>query len=1026
MAGTSLSNLFYRRPRLLVLTCLMIATAGLTSLQIIPRAEDPELTNRFASIFIAYPGASAARVESQVTDVIEEELRKVEEIAEINTSSRSSIATFVIDLEDAVGKDTVDEVWSRVRDRLDDATTRLPAGVQAPQFEEFSNAAWTRLLALEWQLDTPPDLALLSRLAEELADRLREVNGTEEVKLYGEAQEEVLVEIDPTRLASTGLDVPELARRLAALDAKLPAGQVRGARNQLLVEVSGELDNLARIRNLPVRQGADGRFLRLDDVASVRKGVRQPAETMSLIHGQAAVVVAARMRAEQRIDTWSARLQGTLDRFRADLPLGVGCTSVFDQSIYTEERLSALFGNFAAAAGLVMLVILFTMGWRSAILVGSALPLTTLMVLQGLNSLGIPINQMSVTGLIIALGLLIDNAIVIVDEVRHRLSAGLHAGEAVAAAVQTLFVPLLGSTVTTVFAFLPIWLMPGPAGEFVGGIAKSVVLAVGSSFFLAMTLVPALAGILDRWGKGLDRGPRWLSQGLSSARMSAIYSRTLGWLMQHRLAALALGALLPSLGMLAATRLDEQFFPPADRDQFAIDLRLPWQAGIAQTRELSLQIRAEMLQHPQIEAVHWFLGESAPKFYYNSIESRRSVDFYAEGLVQMTQAEGGRDVIRGLQAKLDAQFPQAQVLLRQLEQGPPFDAPIELRIFGPDLAELRRIGDELRSRLAGIAGVTHTRATLEGGQPKLLLRLDEERARRAGFDNAELAGLLQARLEGSLGGSLLEATEELPLRVRLRDTTRAEVDRVHGMDLARGATWASLANFTEPQLVADDAVIPHRQGQRLNTVQGFLQAGMLPEPALRELQGQLAEEGFTLPSGYRLELGGEAAERDEAVGKLMATAFLLMVGMLASLVLALNSFRRAGIIASVALLSVGLSTLALWISGYPFGFMAIVGTMGLVGVAVNDSIVVLTGLCNDPAACSGNRQATVRVLVRATRHLVSTSLTTAVGFLPLMLAGGGFWPPVAVAIGGGVCGATLLAVTVVPALFLALQRKRAA
>ena len=354
-----------------------------------------------------------------------------------------------------------------------------------------------------------------------------------------------------------------------------------------------------------------------------------------------------------------------------------------------------------------------------------------------------------------------------------------------------------------------------------------------------------------------------------------------------------------------------------------------------------------------------------------------------------------------------------------------------MRVLGPDIARLRELGDELRQVLVSIPGVTHTRVTMEGGQPKLMLDLDEESARLAGFDNTSIATRLRSNLEGRSGGSLLQSTEDLPVRVRLREDLRDDVGAMHSFDLggntrgeASGSGHIPLDAIADLRLVADTANIPHRDGVRCNHVRGMLVAGMLPSIALDELQRRLAAKKFKPPAGYEVQIGGESAERDKAVGKLVAAAFVLMVLMAASMVLSFNSFRNAAIIAGVGICSIGLSMLALWLFGFPFGFMAIVGSMGLVGVAVNDSIAVLAALRKNEAASAGDREAVVRTVMRSTRHVVSTSLTTMAGFAPLIIAGGGFWPPVAVAIGGGVAGATLLAVTFVPTAFLLLNRPR--
>ncbi|MFT7676930.1 MAG: multidrug efflux pump [Planctomycetota bacterium] len=1016
-------DLFYRRPRILVLFLMLVVVSGLGALRVLPRAEDPELTARNSAIFAAFPGASALRVEALITGPIEDELAELEEIGELVSSSRAGLAVLQIELLDEV--DNVDQVWSRVRDKLADVQANLPDGALAPELVEFEIAAFTLIFGLVWDMDEPAPMGILSRHGEDLADHMRALGGTQQAELFGEVDEQVQVLVDPARLASYQLTVRDVAEATRAADSKIPAGSLVGDRERLLLEIDGELDSIDRIANLPVRVSPSGHVVRVGDIGEVQKQPRTPIESEALIYGRRGVAVGVRMESGRRVDHWSASALEAFEEFQASLPRGVRSEIIFEQSSYTERRLSNLFQNFAMGAGFVVLVILLMMGWRSALLVGLALPLSTLMVLQGMRMLGIPINQMSVAGLIIALGLLIDNAIVMVDEVRHKLMQGHSRGDAVREAVGDLAVPLLGSTATTVFAFLPIVLMPGGAGEFVGSMAMSVILAIVSSLFLALTVTAALAGRFEKVAPSNTRRGL-LVEGFSSPAMTRLYTKVMGMLMARPVLPIMLAAVLPLLGLWKSSELPDQFFPPADRDQFVVELFLPQQATLQETKLAAQRAREVMLAHERVQEVHWFIGESGPKFYYNLIDNERNASYYARSIVQLDGPHESLTVVRELQSALDGALPGVTVLAKQIEQGPPFEAPVELYVFGSDLDQLRQIGDELRGHLASLPLVTHTRALLKSGRPKLRLGIDEEGARLAGWNNTSIARELFDSLEGVSGGSILEATEELPVVVRLADAQRTDITTIASLELTRGTTRTPLSALGDFHLEPEIASIPHREGMRGNTIQAFIQAGTLPADTLAAAVARLEKSNFELPPGYHLEIGGESAERDRALGNLASTAAVLLVAMAASLVLAFSSFRLAAVVATIGVLAVGLSMGSLWLFGYNFGFMAIVGTMGLIGVAINDSIVVLAALEADAEARAGSKEAVVAVVVRSTRHVLATTFTTTAGFLPLWVAGGGFWPPVAVSIGCGVLGATLLALTFVPAAFLLVRAKRSA
>ncbi|MCP9889403.1 efflux RND transporter permease subunit [Cyanobium sp. ATX 6A2] len=1012
--------LFHRNRQLLLLTVLLVVVWGFSSLLTLPRLEDPLISQRNALVITTLPGASPERVEALITKPLEEALLELEEVDELSSTSASGSSVISVELKDGVRP--VAPAWSKVRSTIDDATPLLPPEASDPEFRDGNVGASALIVGLTWELPGPADLGLLSRLADDLQTRLRALPGTSKVEISGEPQEEILVEIGARELARLGLTARDLSERIAASDAKEAAGQVRNDSGEWLLQVDGALDSLERIRAIPLTSGADGASARLAQVASVRRGVRSPAAQLALVHGRPAVVVAATVAPSMRLDHWAQDARQLLEEVRATLPAGLGLHTVLDQSRYVEARLDGVIGNLITGSLLVVAVSVLMLGGRAALVVGAALPLTALMVLGCMGVLGVPLHQMSATGLVIALGLLIDNAIVVVDELQQRLRSGSAPGEAVRQTGRYLLVPMLAATLTTVLAFLPIATSPGATGEFIGSIGLTVILALGCSLLLWLTVILALAARLHRW-QPLGPGVRWWEQGLAVPALASRYTAVLQQLLRRPWQGVALCLVLPVVGFACFASLERQFFPPTNRDQVQIELHLPQQSAIARTEALALAARQHIRSHPHVDDVHWFLGESAPQFFYNVIADQDNAPHYAQGLVQLRSAEGLRDTIRALQQSLDRRFPEAQILVKQLEQGPPFAAPIELRLQGPDLQQLRQLGDDLRQRLAQQPAVTHTSASLSEALPRLALVVDEEQARRTGLDNRAIARQLQAGLDGAMGGSIQEGTTTLPVRVRVAEGQRGEPGQVEGLDLvAPGGGTVPLAALASLRLEPELASIARRDGQRINAVHGYLAAGTLPSTVLAEFRRQLERDGWQLPAGVQLSYGGEADARGDAVGGLLSTVGVLMILITATLVLSFRSFRLAALIGSVAVLAVGLAALALQLSGSLFGFTAILGTLGLIGLAINDSIVVLNALRTDPAAASGDPAASTAVVLHATRHVVATTLTTVIGFLPLMLDPTGFWPPLAIAVSGGLVGATALALFYVPAAHALLMR----
>ncbi|MEA5473194.1 efflux RND transporter permease subunit [Synechococcus sp. CCY9201] len=1014
-------DLFHRNRQLLLLTLLLVVVWGLSSLLTLPRLEDPLITQRNALVITALPGATPERVESLLTEPLEDALLELQEVDHLDSTSSAGTSVIAVALKDSIRD--VEPAWSKVRSKLDNATPLLPPEASGPEFRDGNIGASALIVGLTWDLPGPANLGLLARLAEDLETRLRALPGTDKLELSGEPDEEIQVAIGARDLARLGLTAQGLSERIAASDAKEAAGQVRGARSALLLQVDGALDSLERIRAIPVQTGADGASTRLGQVAAVSRGVRSPASRLALVHGHPAVVVSATVASGERVDRWAQQARAQLEEVRAALPEGLGLHTVLDQSRYVQERLDGVIGNLITGALMVVAVSVLMLGGRAALVVGTALPLAALMVFGWMRLLAIPLHQMSATGLVIALGLLIDNAIVVVDEMQQRLRSGVSAGAAVRQSVGYLLVPMLAATLTTVLAFVPIATSPGATGEFIGTIGLTVILALASSLFLSLTVIPALTARLQHW-RPLGPRARWWEQGLSLPLLATRYRRTVQHALRHPWQGVALSLVLPVLGFVAFGSLEQQFFPPTNRDQFQIEMRLPQQSTLDRTEALALAARQRLREHPGVADVHWFLGESAPPFFYNVVASQENAPHYAQGLVQLHSTSRLRDTLRSLQESLDRTFPEAQMLVKQLEQGPPFEAPIELRLQGPDLTQLRQIGDELRQRLAQQAAVTHTSASLSEALPRLALAVDEQQAQRSGLNNRAIARQLQAGLEGVVGGSILEGVTSLPVRVQVAEAQREDLQQMASLDVVSPSSGDSLplSALARLRLEPELASIDRRDGQRINTVQAFLSAGSLPDAVLGGFRQQLDQEGWQLPAGVTLSYGGEADARGDAIANLLSTVGVLTILMTATLVLSFRSFRLAALIASVALLSVGLAALALKLSGSLFGFTAILGTLGLIGLAINDAIVVLNAIRTDPLAASGDPAATTTVVLHATRHVITTTLTTVTGFLPLMLDPTGFWPPLAIAVSGGLLGATALALFYVPAAHSLLMR----
>ncbi|MGR3467927.1 MAG: efflux RND transporter permease subunit, partial [Shimia sp.] len=621
----------------------------------------------------------------------------------------------------------------------------------------------------------------------------------------------------------------------------------------------------------------------------------------------------------------------------------------------------------------------------------------------------------------VALGLLVDAGIVMTDEVGRRIRDGATRLEAVGQSVNRLTMPLFASTITTALGFTPMILLPGPAGDFVGSIAIAVVIMLLWSFVVAVTITPALAGwVMPAEGRG-----GWLGRGVPSGPLGWLFAWSLRLALRNPVRSVALALVLPVLGFASLPLLTAQFCPGVDRDQFHIEVDLAPGSGIARTQATVAALDEALRGTEGIEDVTWMLGRSAPAFYYNITGGRDAAPRYAQALIRTASPQATEAVLPQLQRTLPTVAPEAQVLVRGLVQGPPVNAPIELRLVGDDLEALQDAGDELRTLVESAPAVTLARSTITSAAPKVGVQVDEARARLVGLTPGDVAAQLRTALSGATGGSLIEGTEELPVRVRLDAETRADPAAIRDLPvLLPGGGSTPLSALAEVVLEPGEGQITRRNAERVNTVQAFLLRGVLPEEALVDVQARIAEAGFELPQGVRLELGGDSDARASTLNNLVASLGLIVTLSIAVVVMTFRSFRLASVALVVAGLSAGLSMLALAVFNYPFGINAIIGLIGSIGVSINAALIILTALQEEPEAAGGDIDSMVDVVMRSSRHIVSTTITTVGGFLPLILGGGGFWPPFAMAVAGGVALSTVISFYFTPPMFRLVYTRR--
>ena len=1019
---------FFRNGHLLALSIIIIIVAGMSAIQSMPRLEDPRIDLRNVRVLTSYPGASAERVEALVSDVLEDELRQLYEVKELNSTSTAGFSVLAIELQDSVDSTSNQQVFSKIRDAIGDAANRFPEGVGAPFLEDKRGAsAFTVLLSIQAKYPESSSLAQTGRIADELSDRLRNINGTEIVRIFGEPEEEITVSLQAQQLALSGLSLQELSQRIASADPKLPAGVLLSHHNDMRVQVSEPLSSVDALAKIPV-QTANGAYLRLQDIASIEKNVRLPATEIAILDGKQTIFVSVRMQPTVRVDQWTEAINDEVARFNETFGDSFEATTVFEQNKYTEQRLSELTMDLVMGSLVVILVVLFFMGIKASLIVGLALPLCAAFAIFSLSVFNQQIHQTSIFGIIIAIGLLIDNAIVVTDEIRlNLLDHSLSRLGVLKKSIRHLFSPLLASTLTTILGFMPIFLLDGNVGDFIGSIAISVVMALIGSLAISLTLIAALAArYLPR---DADPNASWFLRGYQLPSVSLAFKRVIAKAIGVPYLVLPVIVVICLMGFVLSTQLANVFFPSADRDQFEIYMILPKGSSINRTHEMAMQANSIVANNEGVEQVTWLVGASTPSIYYNQIQTRDNTPHFANAVITADSVARADSLVVKLQYELQDAFPNAQVIARKFGQGPPIAAPIEVHVYGSDLQVLDELGQQIRNQMTLIPGLTQSLVTISTGEPEIQFDLSENQSYLSSLSLSQIAQQLQTALGGSTGGSVLEGTEELDVRVRVNDEQRSSLEYLEAMPLlapanTNQAALMSVSALGELNIKPSISSITRVDGERVNKIQAYLLPGVAAVSSSTQLR-DLINKNVHLPQGYRIKMAGDADEQGKALGKLATYVPVLLVLMITSLILSFSSVRFAIVIGAVAVLSVGLGFLSLWLSGLPVGFNPLLGSAGLIGVAINGSIVVIAAIAANPKAMTGDTQEIVKEAMSCSRHILSTTVTTVGGLIPLLLfSEGTFWPPLAVVLAGGVGFSVVLSLIFTPVIIAALCRFR--
>ena len=1011
-------DLYLDRPRIFLLAMLFIIAGGLLSYDSLPRQENPQLAERWANITAVLPGATPQRIETQIADVLETQLREIDEIKIIDSTSLSGVVRVGLELKEIIGKGETDEVWAKVQETLSQSTALVPPGTNISF--NHSGPPTTVLFALQWRGDGDPQMVILSRLANQFKRKLANITNSKQALVYGDTKEEIFVGADLDLLTDAGMNIQSIAIAIDQYDSKRAIGNIVGQDAEFRIKAKDNISLINDLKKLPLKISDDYQAIRLEDVATVEKlPVDPPIEIVSY-NGIPAVFIEVRGKFAQRTDLYSKAVLRVADVFKEGLPDEIGLEVIFNESDFVEEKFSFLMQSILLATFIVLFLSYLLLGPRSAVIVSAVVPLTILLVLIGCTILQVPLHQTSVTGIILSLGLLIDNSIIVVEDYRYRKSQKLVNREAIYASIKHLSLPLLAATVTTGLAFMPMAAGKGASPEFVGDMAITIILAVSSSLFLALTVVPVLLKTMeDSNFLNLNKSK---NIGFSHQGLRTRYRAFLAWALFKPSRALMLSLILPILGFVSFGFLDTDFFPNQGKSMFKVEVELDANASIYATNQRVTSIRDQVLLEDYVTRDMWWVGRRLPRLLYNIIggPSGEGSDNLATGVFFTSSYSEMDSSLANLAKRLEKDHADVRVRVSKFTNGPPVEFPVNIAIFGDDNQVLKSLGEELKSILAKSPQVSDVLADQSASVTGLEINLDEVNLAFSSKSSQEIIDQISASTRGIYVGSMLDGNKEVPIRIKNKNREASEVNQTAFLAINSAEGFDYVESFSDISYTSEINQINRYQGTRNNAVKAAVYPGTLASTVLNDVADELKAFEDSLPVGYSIAQFGDAEERAESFGQLFSTFFLFLGLIVMTLVMILNSFRQASIILLVGTLCIGLGFLGMFVGFQNFGFIGLVGIVGLAGLAINDSIVVLSHLNEDAGTGQVSKDALIETTVRSTRHILTTSLTTMGGLLPLLFDK--FFETLAWAMCFGVMGSALLALLLIPSMFCFLGK----
>ena len=1001
--------------RITVAAILLILLTGITAYLSYPSAEDPTIQIRNASVTANFPGMSPERVEELIAKPIESAMREIAEIKDIESTSKAGGVKLSLELYEWVAE--LEPVFQKIRNKAEDVKSSLPEGTSGPFVDDEVGLTAVATIAL-WADGF--SLAEMREVARNTRDLLYTLDGVRKIEILGVQDERIYLETTPAKLAELGVSPQAVFGALAQQNIIEPGGEINADGRTILLEPSGNLGSVDEIRNVVFRIPDTDRVLRLEEIVDIRRETVDPPKLPSFFNNRPAIIISVSTVEGTNNVEFGDRLSALVDDIQQDLPIGYVLEFATFQPELIAAAVDSAVSNVYQTLGIVLAVVMIFLGLRTGLIVGFFVPLTMLLGIIVMNFFGVELQRMSIAATIISLGMLVDNGIVVAEDIRVRLERGVDRMTAAIEAGRTLAIPLLTSSLTTIFAFLPMLLVEGSTGEFVRSLAQVVAILLLASWFLSMTVTPAMCAWFMRLPANETAAPAEPSY---DSIVYRLYRTILNLLLKWRLAAIALmvGLLGGAVQLLGTVKTE--FFPLGDRNQFLV--YLDFEAGTdvrrtqAELRKLTAWL-ADKEINPEITSHAAYVGYGGPRFFLalSPVDPDPQRGF---ALINTRSVNDVAPLIDRVNAFLDANLPGARADAKRMWFGSTEPGVVQIRLIGPDGEVLADRAERLISAFHGIPGTVGIKQDWENKILKLVVEVDQTRARRAGVTSSDVAGSLNTVFSGTSISDYREGDKTIPIVLRGDDTMRNSLSGLQRVQVYSQAEDKFLALDQVATVRAEwrFSRIERRNQQRTLTVEARNPG--IPAPKLLE-RVRPALDALDLPAGYRFEIGGEIEAQEAANEPRFGLLPVARSGITILLIGQFNSFRKGGIIlATIPLIMIG-GTLGLIIMSAPYGFMVLLGFFSLAGILINNGIVLVDRIEIEQKAGREPLDAVVTACLARLRPILMTTLTTVLGLIPLILFGGALFYGMASVIAFGLIVSTLLTLGFVPALYTLLFR----